>query len=210
MHPVRETVGKIIHLEVLVTILVFRLTGVTKLKGSFIPGIVVTFAVAAIAGMAVTNITFTGISNLASDTSQNTDAEWVENNLADTIIDKCDNPGLNDPTPLNSNFTHGFDGLKNITGYQTTYSASGPNIGYRTAVGLEYVGGSSKMATIEDITQVGHTCEEFEINGTREDGTKIPRGLKMELTRESLKFRVFETSHTSGGYKNITLQVRQD
>lgn len=174
------------------------------------PGIVVTFAVAAIAGMAVTDITFKGISNLASDTSQNTDADWVENNLADTIIDKCDNSDLDDPTPLNSNFSHSFDGLKNITGYQRTYGSSASNIRYRTAVGLDYLGGTTKTAIIEDIGTVDHTCEKFEINGTEEDGTKIPSGRKIELDSTSLKFRVFETSHASGGYKNITLQVRQD
>lgn len=210
MLPARGTVEKIIHHRALVTILACKLTGAVNLKGNFVPGLVVTFAVAAIAGMAVTNITFSGISNLASDTSQNTDAEWIENNLADTIVDKCDNTNKDDPTPLNSNFSHSFDGLKNITGYQTTYSAQGPNIGYRTAVGLDYVGGTTKTAIIEDTTQAGHTCEEFEINGTEEDGTKIPSGRKIELNSTSLKFRVFETSHTSGGYKNITLQVRQD
>lgn len=174
------------------------------------PGIVVTFAVAAIAGMAVTDITFSGISNLASDTSQNTDAEWVENNLADNILEKCNQNNIQDPTPLNSNISHSFDGLKNITGYQITYSASGPNIGYRTAVGLEYSAGTTKTAIIEETIQTGYSCEEFEINGTRQDGSKIPSGRKIELDSESLKFRVFETTHTSGGDGNITLQVRQD
>lgn len=176
------------------------------------PGIVVTFAVAAIAGMAVTDITFSGISNLASDTSQNTDAEWVENNLADNILEKCNQNNIQDPMPLNSNFSHSFDSIKNITaGFELV--RSGHYSGYRTIVGLEYNNGQRKTATIEPFggsPAWTRSCETFKVNGTRDDGSKINRKNLIQLNSKDLNLRIFESSDATAGDGNITLQVRQD
>jgi len=179
------------------------------MKGSAIPGIVITFAVAAMAGAFVTDTTISGVSNMVSDSSRGSDANWFQRIIGDEVMNKCDQSGVQDPAPLATNISKTLDGIENITLYQedlvggtgTKRRAVKANLGYGSSEESVRLGQERVMTTVTD-----EPCTSIKLNGTEADGSTISAANTINLyDSDSLKFRVFEPADDE-----VVVQVRQD
>ena len=181
------------------------------MKGFVVTTFTVLFAVSTITSISVIGIAVSGISNIFTGASHSTDAQWVENNLGGVMKNKCTTTGKQPASPITANYSHTFNKLENLSA-RKEYSRK------RTYLDLNYEGSSTSalLTNAKTLNFVSGTfCEEIKLNGTRPDGSKIPRSDTIEVdTGNNLKFRIFETGYNGGigspNYKNITIQVRQD
>jgi hypothetical protein len=164
--------------------------------------------VGSIGSLSVIAISVNAITGLFQSTSQSSDAQWVQSNLAEPVSEKCRQSDIQDPSPSDLNFTKKFDGIDRIYAVDINRPSTGTLAEtQKGAIVLEYQN-TNQTALINRNT---FACADFKLNGTKPSGSSLGRSTSIDLDNTKLKFRVFESSHSGiGSDKNITLQVRQD
>jgi hypothetical protein len=177
------------------------------MRGFVIPTLTIMFVVGTIGSVSVIAISVNAITGLFESTSQSSDAQWVQSNVAELISEKCRQSGIQDPSPSSLNFTKTFDGIDKIYAVDRIISSGTIAATHKGAIALEYQN-ANQTALISKST---FKCAEFKLNGTSPNGNSLGRSKSINLDDTQLKFRVFESSHSgTSPDKNITLQVRQD
>lgn len=186
-------------------------------KGSIVPALVVVFAFSAIFGSFVTGLVAETGAGFFSEANTATSADWVGENLVPRIKERCQQSGIQQPFPSDSNISHRFYGLQEIEVEQTEelssagagYTGTAPALHtYRRTIKLHYEGGGTEtigISSVESATNPsGLPCHETQWLNT--SGSGYSRALTVNSGSE-IDFRVYEDQDQEG---NITIQVIDD